>query len=137
MILARYNCSSVTEGYQAHSRRTVDCISFTGIPHTNVGVLIATGFLLNNNCLLSSDANRSFWSEVVCSFSSPKKRGIPSKSQTQTCGSSQTQANTELQLAKAHLQRNPLSQTNEETKDFVFPPHVTLAFQSVAPPLIS
>lgn len=107
MILARYNCSSVTEGYQDHSRRTVNCISFTGIPCTNFGVLIATGFLLNNNCLLSSDANRSFCSEVVCSFSSPKKRGIPSKSQTQTCGSSQTQANTELQLAKPIFREIP------------------------------
>lgn len=68
----------MTETHQTHSSRTVDCPSFTETPqhHTNFVILVATGFLLKNDFLLSLDTNRSFCSEAVSTFAlfpNPKK----------------------------------------------------------------
>lgn len=72
----------MTETHQTHSSRTVDCPSFTEIPqhHANFGILIATKFLLKNDFSLSFDANKSFCSEAVCTFShSQKRKRFPQK----------------------------------------------------------
>lgn len=92
----------------------VGCPSFTEIPQhcANLDVLITTGFLLNNNCLLSYGTNRSFCFEDICTSTSCQKETLwlrkSSSNSWHFSKMNDEQMNTELQLVKAHLQRNPL-----------------------------